>query len=326
MKVLVTGATGFTGRALAIKLKEIGNDVKIIVRNVQKAEYAKDLDIEVIEGDLVDEQSVEAAVRGVDIVYNVAAVFREGGITDQVYHDVHVKSTIYLLKAAKKHNVKRFVHCSTGGVHGHIEEPPANEEYRFSPGDIYQDTKLEGELKALEFYKETGFPVSVVRPTPIYGPGDLRLLKLYKMAKQPLTVILGSGKIFYHMVYIDDLVDGFILAAEKDSAVGQSFLIGSEDYTNLNEILDIISDTINSSKTKIHLPAYPFQVAGTICEKICIPLGIDPPIYRRRVDFFTKSRAFDISKAKKLLGYQPKINLKEGIKLTSDWYKENNLL
>jgi len=326
MKVLVTGATGFTGKALAIKLNSLGRDVRVIVRDPNKVDFPNKSEYEIVVGNIVDEAAIEKAVKGVDVIFHIAAVFREGGITDQIYHDVHVSATLNLLKAAKKFGVKKFVHCSTGGVHGHIEHPPANEDYRYSPGDVYQVTKLEGELKALEFYKETGLPVSVVRPTPIYGPGDLRLLKLYKMASHPITILLGNGKMFYHLVYIDDLVNGFILASEKDKAVGESFLIGGNEIPNLNEIIDTVADTIGVSKTKIHLPALPVQIAGTLCEKICIPLGIDPPLYRRRVDFFTKSRSFDISKAKRILNYQPKTSLKEGLKKTAEWYKANGHL
>jgi nucleoside-diphosphate-sugar epimerase len=326
MKVLVTGATGFTGKALALKLNELGWEVRVIVRNPQKVNFPDVAAYEIFAGDIVDEKVVEKAVMGVDIVFHIAAVFREGGLPDQVYHDVHVSATLNLLKAAKKYGVKKFIHCSTGGVHGHIENPPANEGYRYSPEDIYQITKLKGELKAIEFYKETGLPVSVIRPTPIYGPGDMRLLKLFKMAMHPITILLGNGKIFYHLVYIDDLVNGFILASEKDEAVGESFLIGGPNIPNLNELIDTIAETIGSSKTKIHLPALPVQIAGTLCEKVCIPLGVDPPIYRRRVDFFVKSRAFDIAKAKMKLDYMPKVSFKEGIIKTADWYKQKGLL
>ena len=326
MKALVTGATGFTGKALTIRLNELGYEVRILVRNTQKVNFENNDDYEIIEGNLTDKNAIEKSVEGVDVIFNVAAVFREGGITDQVYHDIHVTSTLDLLKSAQKNNVKRFVHCSTGGVHGHIENPPADENYRYSPGDIYQVTKLEGEQKAFEFYKETGLPLSVIRPTPIYGPGDMRLLKLFKMAKQPITILLGNGKMFYHLVYIDDLVQGFILASQKEEAVGEAFLIGGPDTPNLNGLIDTIAEKIDSSKRKIHLPALPVQIAGTLCEKICIPLGIDPPLYRRRVDFFTKSRSFNINKAKKLLNYEPKFSSKEGISKTADWYMQKELL
>lgn len=326
MKVLVTGATGFAGRALAIKLNNLGMKVRVLVRTPSKVDFPNKSEYEIVEGNIVDEKIVNKAVQGVEVVYNIAAVFREGGLADKVYHNVHVIGTLNLLKAAKKYSVKRFVHCSTGGVHGHIENPPANEEYRYSPGDIYQVTKLEGELKALEFYKETGLPVSVVRPAPIFGPGDTRLLKLFKLAKQPLTILLGDGNVYYHLVYIDDLVDGFILASEKDKAVGESFIIGGAETLNLNQLIDTIAETIGSSKRKIHLPAFPIQIAGTLCEKICLPFGINPPLYRRRVDFFTKSRSFDITKAKTILGYNPKVSLIEGIRKTVDWYTKKGLL
>ena len=326
MIVLVTGATGFTGRHLAIRLNKLGHDVRVIVRNMNKVNFDNNSDYAIIEGNILDRNSVDKAVEGVDIIFNIAAVFREGGLTDNVYYDVHVKGTLNLLEAAKKHNVKRFVHCSTGGVHGHIEDPPANEEYRFSPGDIYQKTKLEGEQKAFEFYRETGLPLTVIRPTPIYGPGDLRLLKLFKIAKQPVILILGNGKVFYHLVYIDDLVDGIILASLKDKAIGETFLIGGPDIPSLNTLFDKISETLGSNKVKIHLPVLPFQIAGTLCEKVCIPLGINPPIYRRRVDFFTKSRSFNIDKAKRILGYNPNVSLQEGLRKTTEWYIKEGFL
>lgn len=326
LNFLITGATGFTGSALTKRLVKYGHCVRIIARNSKKINSDLKGNIEVIEGSITDQKIINQAVKGIDVIFHIAAVFREPGISNQTYWDVHVKATELLLNAALENGVKRFVHCSTGGVHGHIEDPPANENYRFSPGDIYQITKLEGEKKAFEFYKKTGLPVTVIRPAPIYGPGDIRLLKLFKIARQNYTFLLGDGNIFYHMVYIDDLVDAFLLAATNKKAVGEAFIIGGGESLTLNCLLDQISEYLNYSKNKIHLPAKPFQILGTICEKICIPLGISPPIYRRRVDFFTKSRSFDITKAKEILGYEPKVTISEGLKRTAEWYRSNHLL
>lgn len=113
------------------------------------------------------------------------------------------------------------------------------------------------------------------------------------------------------MVYIDDLVQGFILAGEVS-------LIGGEENMILDDLLSTIAEITGRPGTKIHLPALPFQLAGSLCEKICIPLGIEPPIYRRRVDFFTKSRSFDIGKAKRLLGYSPNYGLRAGLNKTAE--------
>lgn len=326
MNVLVTGATGFTGNVLAGKLAASGHRVKVFVRNKSKLTSGHAAEMEVIEGDITDRDKIRGAVEGVDRVFHIAALFRQAGVPDQVYRDVNIGATRDLLTASREAGVSRFVHCSTVGVHGHIEEPPADEEYRLSPSDIYQRTKLEGEQQALKFHRDTGFPVSVIRPGPIYGPGDMRLLKLFKLAARSVTPILGDGNIFFNMVYVKDLADLFILAGEKDEAVGQVFLGAGPENIRLNEIVDIIARLLGRPTRKIHLPAAPFQLAGTVCEKICIPLGIEPPIYRRRVDFFTKSRAFTIDKARNLLGWDPQYNYEKGLAATVDWYQKQNLL
>jgi nucleoside-diphosphate-sugar epimerase len=326
MKMLVTGATGFTGGVLAQKLYMQGHDVRVIVRDKSKLNLTNTARMELIQQDSRDEKAVEQATKGVDKVFHIASLFRQAGIPDSVYWDINVHGTENLLTAAVKFGVKRFIHCSTVGVHGNIEHGPANESHRFAPGDIYQVTKLEGEKKTEEFHQETGLAVTVVRPCPIYGPGDLRLLKLFKIASLPVTPIIGSGNVFFNMVYVEDLVNVFILASEKQAAIGETFIGGgSENYT-INQLVNLIADIIGTSKRKINLPAKPFQTLGLICEKICIPLGIEPPIYRRRVDFFTKSREFDITKARKFLGYEPEVSLRDGLARTAAWYMKSGLL
>lgn len=328
MKALVTGATGFTGSTLTKKLCRMSASVRVLARSRAKAEKMfAGFDLEILQGNIADPDVVDEAVRGADIVFHVAAIYRTAGIPAQTYWDVHVKGTENVFNASLKHHVDRVVHCSTVGVHGHIARPPADEQYLFGPGDIYQITKLEGERKAFEFYEKTGLAMSVIRPCAIYGPGDLRLYKLFKLASRKRVVLLGSGKITYHMVYVDDLVDAFILAAEKEEAVGQAFIIGGEERLDLNALIDLIADINGIAPVKkIHLPAKPFQLTGSIVERICIPLQIEPPIYRRRVDFFTKNRAFDISKAKKQLGYSPRVSLRQGLSETARWYREQGIL
>ncbi len=148
----------------------------------------------------------------------------------------------------------------------------------FAPADIYQRTKLEGELLARKLAAANGLALSVVRPTAIYGLGDMRLLKLFRLAVKKITPVIGIGRIFYHMVYIDDLVQGFLLASEQPAAVGEVFIIGGDENLLLDDLLSTIARITGSPDRKIHIPARPFQLAGSLCEKICIPLGIEPPI------------------------------------------------
>jgi nucleoside-diphosphate-sugar epimerase len=326
MKVLVTGGTGFTGHNLSKRLLQDGHQVRLLVRSKKRVALDPQPALEIQEGDIRDRTAVDRAVEGVAKVFNIAAMYRSAASVDQDYRDIHVEGTRHLLEAAVRYKVGRFVHCSTVGVHGDVKVPPATEESPYAPADIYQRTKLEGELLARDFATTNGLALSVVRPTAIYGPGDMRLLKLFKLAVKKITPVIGTGKIYYHMVYIDDLVQGFILASEVEAAIGQVFIIGGQENMILDDLLSTIAGITGSPDYKIHIPAMPFQLAGSLCEKICIPLGIEPPIYRRRVDFFTKSRSFDISKAKRLLGYTPKYGLREGLAKTAQWYKEQGLL
>lgn len=323
---MVTGGTGFTGSHLAAKLHGRGDEVRLLVRDPSRLSDDVTERYGVVAGDIRDKTAVDRATRGVDIVFHVAAVYRTAGMADRVYREVHVVGTENLISASHRNGVSRFVHCSTVGVHGHIENGPANENHPFNPGDIYQATKLDGERLVREYSRLTGMEISIIRPCAIYGPGDMRLFKLFKLAARDVVPILGSGDIRYHMVYIDDLIDAFVLAAETEAAAGEVFIIGGSETKTLNELVDCIARITNHKPIKIHLPAKPFQLLGDICERIFIPLKIEPPIYRRRVDFFTKSRSFDISKAREQLGYAPRVDLASGLRKTAEWYKDCQLL
>lgn len=324
--VLVTGGTGFTGSHLVRNLVADGYDVRVLARSAARARDTLPAEVEVVEGDITDAEAIDRATRGCKVVYHLAAAFREAGIPDSRYREVHVDGTRLLLEAARAEGVERFVHCSTIGVHGHIDNPPANETTRFAPGDIYQETKLEGEQLAMEFQRQHQFPLTVARPGTIYGPGDLRLLKLFKMIALRRFVVLGSGKVCLHMVHVDDLVRGLRLLADKPEAIGEVFILGGEEFRPLNDIFAIIAEAVGAPPPRIHLPVWPVYMLGAVMEKVCVPLNIEPPIYRRRVAFFTKSRAFSIEKAERVVGYQPQVDLETGIRQTARWYRDQGFL
>jgi dihydroflavonol-4-reductase len=135
--------------------------------------------------------------------------------------------------------------------------------------------------------------------------------------------MLGKHDIYYHMVFVDDLVQGLRLLGSHPAAVGEVFILGGERYYSLQTIAGMIAELLGVPRPRLRLPAWPFQMAGSVCEAICVPLGLEPPIYRRRVDFFTKSRAFSIEKARRVLGYQPQVPLETGLRCTLDWYLGN---
>ncbi|MDQ3224168.1 MAG: NAD-dependent epimerase/dehydratase family protein, partial [Gemmatimonadota bacterium] len=288
--ILVTGATGFTGGHLVRALVDSGAPIRVIVRSAARAAGLPS-GVEVYEADLTDPAAVTRAVQGVGTVYHLAAAYREAAHREEGYRQVNVGATRNLLEAAATYGVERFVHCSTVGVLGHIATPPADETTPYAPGDAYQLTKCEAEVLALAYARDRGVPVTVARPTAIYGPGDKRLLKLFRLIAKGRFVMLGRGDIYYHMVYVDDLVDGLKLLAVHPAAVGEVFILGGDRYYPLKTIADMIAQQLGVRRPRLRLPAWPFQMAGSLCERICVPFGIEPPIYRRRVDFFTKSRA-----------------------------------
>jgi dihydroflavonol-4-reductase len=281
--------------------------------------------LQVATGDLRDASALKAAVDGIDVVYHVAAIYRSAGVPAETYRAINRTAAGALVEAAAAAGVRRVVHCSTVGVHGDVEHPPANEDAPLKPGDIYQATKLEGEQLAQETAARCGIELTIVRPSGIYGPGDRRLLKLFKNVVRRFP-ILGSGQIYYHLTYIDDLVDGFRLCGEHPAAAGRTYILAGADVTTLVDVMGMIAEAAGVRPPTLHLPVWPFWLAGAACEAVCVPFGIEPPIYRRRVDFFTKSRAFDITRARIEIGYAPRVGLREGIKRTLTWYREHGWL
>ena len=328
MKVFVTGGTGFTGRYLVTRLLKEGNEVCVLVRRFSNTEKLKKLGVNLVLGDVRDKKLVNNVVKDMDTVYHLAAVWREGGgIPKSVFWDVNVTGTKNLLEASLQANIERFIQCSTCGVLGHIANPPADETFPYNPGDIYQRTKCEGEKLALEHFHKKGLAGVVVRPTGIYGPGDLRFLKLFKSIYDGKFIMVGKGDVLYHLVYIDDLVEGIMLCGKKKNAIGQIYIIGGEEYVSLNELVSLIARNLDVPVPPKNFPFFlPVWTAALACEIVCKPFGINPPIFRRRVDIFRKNRAFDISKARKELGYKPKVSLEEGIKKMAKWYKKEGYI
>ncbi len=326
MKILVTGGTGFTGSHLVKRLLDDGSEVKVLARPASNNAFLERLGVEIISGDISDRDSVNRAVKNADKVFNIAAAYREAKLPEASYWDVNLGGTKNIIDACIKFSVSRLVHCSTIGVVSSVDEPPSDETAPYSPDDIYQQSKCAAEKEVLRSVRDEGLPASVIRPCAIYGPGDLRLLKMFRMIAKKRFYIFGSGKALYHMVYIDDLVSGFILASEIDNSIGEIFIIGGPRYTSINELSGIIADEFGVEPPGIHFPFKPIEILSILMEYAYKPLKKEPPRYRRRIAFFKKDRAFNISKAKKMLGYVPEFDLKEGVHLTAKWYLENGYI
>jgi dihydroflavonol-4-reductase len=324
--VLVTGGKGFLGGHIASHLAAQGHHVRIFARPTKGTEPPKDAEPEIVWGDIRDAKAVERAVEGVDYVIHTVSNFRKGGSDEKEAYAVNVEGTNNVLVAAKKFGVQHVIHCSTIGVHGTVLEIPATEKTPFNPTDLYQETKVIAEKKVWEFYRETGLPITVIRPISLFGPGDLRMLKLFRLIQKGRFVIVGDGEVFFHPAYIDDVVRGFQLCLGNEKAIGEAFIMGGEGYLTLNELCQLIAKELGVAPPKLYVPMAPILALATLCEKVFVPLGLEPPLHRRRVSFFQNNRAFSIEKAKQVLGYQPQVALEEGIQKTIQWYQAQGWL
>jgi dihydroflavonol-4-reductase len=318
----VTGASGYTGGHLVAALRRSGFEVRALVRSQAQAVPLEALGARVVVGALEEPSCLPGLVSGASAVIHTAAVYRTAGHAPRYYRDVNVGGTLALLEASAASGVSRFVHTSTVGVHGDVQNPPADEESTIAPGDVYQESKAEAEAAALRFGRERGLKVVVVRPGAIYGPGERRLLKLFRAIARGRYAVVGSGRPYYHPVYIDDLVAGFLLALSSPEAPGEAFILAGPRYVSQAELARLVARATGGRVLPFRVPAWPLQIAGSLVEAVLTPLGIEPPLHRRRVDFWTKSRAFSIEKARRILGYAPKVDLEEGFALTAASYRE----
>lgn len=327
MKVLVTGGTGFTGSHLVKRLLERGREV--VVFDNQKGLFWEELagkGATMILGSVADRRALDEAAAGCSVVYHLAAAFRKINLPKEVYREINEGGTGNAIEAGLKGGMEKFVYCSTQGVHGHVDDPPGSEDTPVRPEDYYQETKYRGELVTRK-YMEKGLDATILRPMAIYGPGDpARFLMLYRQARKGWFPMFGDGSALYHPLYIDNFVDSFELATERAEAKGQTYLIGDEQYYPIRELVKKVGEAMGIDVRIVHLPFRPMWLAAVLCEGICTPLKISPPLFRRRVDWYRQVRAFSIDKAKKELGYRPAVGIEEGLARTYHWYRDNGYL
>lgn len=326
MKVFVTGGTGFTGAALVSRLLRDGHVVTVLDNKPGIAlARLKEEGAEIVIGSVVDKEAVVKCTKGAEVVMHLAAAFRETGAPDSLYKSVNVDGTRVVVEEALNTGARKLVYCSTQGVHGNIDNPPGDETSPISPADYYQQTKYQGEEVVLRYTEQ--IEITILRPTAIYGPGDPeRFLMIYKRVNKGFFPMFGRGKTFYHPAYIDNLVDAFIRVMEPGVGKDEAYIIGDEKYFPIEELVARIAKAIDVEVSIPHFPLFPLIVAGHICEKACKPFGINPPIFPRRVDWFRQVRAFKIDKAKREIGYLPKIGIDEGLLQTGEWYKAEGYL
>lgn len=244
-RVLITGGTGFIGGRLVEKLMlEHQVDVRILVRNFARAPRIARFPVEMVHGDVTNPSDVERAVSGCDVVFHCAALGSEG--SREVRHLVNVEGTRNVLEAALDAGVNRVVHLSSLTVYGNTPDGDLDETAarRYS-GNIYSDTKLDGEKVASEYARERGLPVVILQPTIVYGPyGDFWTVYTLRKLKTERVILVNGGDGLCNPVYIDDVIHAMLLAAVRDEAVGEAFLISGEQPVTWREFFEMYASMI----------------------------------------------------------------------------------
>lgn len=327
MRILVTGGTGFTGSHLTRRLLQKG--YRVVVIDNQPGLFIDELKAmgaEIHMGSVTDRELVWKSTEGCEVIYHLAAAFRKVNLAKKAYWDVNVEGTRNVLEAALSHGVQKVVYCSTCGVHGDVKREAADEDAPIAPEDYYQYTKFEAERLVHQFV-DKGMKAISLRPAGIYGPGDPgRFFMLFRMINTGRFWTFGDGRTHYHPLYIDNLIDAFELAAASVRGDGEAYLIADEKFCTLNELISAVGESLGANLKVRHYPFWPLWIAAVVCEVLYKPFPMDPPVFRRRVDWFRQNRAFNIRKAKEELGYQPKVDLKEGLARTAEWYRTQGWL
>jgi len=317
MKVLITGAGGFIGSHLVDSQLQQGHDVRAVDLHLESLKHqSTHPHLEAIQGSITDNGLLRKIVADAEIIYHLASAHLDVSLSDSHYRRVNVDATVHLLEAAKEAGVKRFVHCSSVGVIGDVDHPPADETTECHPTNIYERTKLEGERAALNFMRRTDFHVVVVRPAWVYGPRCPRTAKLMRTISKNRFFFFGDGQNMRHPVYISDAVKGLELCASTASVNGEIFIIAGEAAVPVAELVDVMSKELGVRTPKLHFPIALGVLAGLGLEMVFKPLRKSPPFSRRSVDFFRKHNAYSIDKAKHMLGYQPNVDLRTGMQET----------
>jgi dihydroflavonol-4-reductase len=320
LKIFVTGAGGFIGYNLANYFADLGHEVKGIDLHFPSEPFDDKAPRFIpVEGDFRNWELIKESINGTNIVFHLASAHLQISLKESEYWDINVHSLQPLLKICQDAGVDRFIHTSSVGIYGNLKKWPADEESECKPQSIYGETKIAGEEEVLKYYKENKFPVVIIRPAWVFGPGCPRTLKIYRTLLKKQFIMIGKGENLRHPIYITDMLDAFRLAMQKDDAVGETFVIGGEKAITTNELVDGFSSALGTPGPVIRIPYSLGKMMAVTSEKLFGIIKKEPPISSRSLEFFDTNNSFDISKAQKYLNFSPKFTFEDGLRESKTW-------
>jgi nucleoside-diphosphate-sugar epimerase len=323
--VLVTGGNGFVGRHIVSALQDRGWAVRVLALPDEDTRWLQDHDVVVYEGDISRPKTLVAPMRGARAVLHLAAMMDVWRPIED-YRAVNVTGTENVCRAALAAGVSRLVHMSSSSVYGMGLGRPADESFPLAPfPDPYPITKAAGDVAVQRMIAENQLPAVIIRPDQIFGPGDH--LHFGRMADQLAAgkgIIVGPGDNAMPFVYVTDVVQALLLALDHPIAVGQAFNITNDSPLTQQQLLEAIARETGGRPPRVHVPYRALYAAGYLAERAAAltPSRRRPPITRLGVAFFGTDNRYAIGKARRELGFQPLVDLRQGVRLTAAWYRQ----
>lgn len=312
LKILITGGAGFIGSHLVDRLVLSGNEIVVLDnftsgKKENLKEHLSSENIKIIKGDIRDKALIMDITKGIDVVYHLAVQCLRVSIKNpEINHEVNATGTLNLCNASFENKVKRFVYISSSEVYGTALNVPMPETHPLEPTTVYGASKAAGELYTLAYYKTYGLRSIVVRPFNTYGPrshfegayGEVIPKFVLRVLSGAPPVIFGDGTQTRDFTYISDVVRGIVMASECDEMIGQAVNIARGHEISINGLAEIVIEKLGGKKTKpIHEKGRPGDVLRHYA---------------------------DISKAERLFGYRPDVDIEEGISMYRDWVNSEN--
>lgn len=328
-KYLITGATGFIGSHLVDFLLKKGikpEYIRLIVLPGDSMSNLPKRKFDIFYGDIRNKLDVNKSLKGINVVYHLAAKTVFEGKTYEDFKDTNVEGTRNIINAAIKVKVKKFIFFSSIAVYGlpaYVGEIINwDEKQPKKPAEVYGKSKLVAEEIVVEAHNKYQLPTVIIRPTTVYGPRDHQgVVELYKVIEKGLFALIGDGKNKVDYVYVKDLVRG-AYQAQIHAKNGSDYILGGGNPISFRYLVDSVSKSLNRKITNISIPKPIAMIVAYMLDLTGKSFGFRSPLFPNRVKIMTTNCYFDISKAKHDLRYNPTIDFKEGAVLTASWYKK----
>ena len=325
MTVLVTGAPGWLGGRLTERLITDGRPVRCLVEPGRDTSSIQALGVEIIRGDVRDPRATGAAAQGMETVFHCAGIMYPRRTQD--FFDINTRGTEHVLAASRAAGVRRFIYVSTIGAAGMSRErgKSLTEADPPRPVSIYGQSKVRAEQAVNRYYRESGLPTVIVRPTTYYGPGmPDRQLRLIRMVQRGRAIIFGDGQNRRSMTYIDNIVEGLLCAERSPAAVGQTYFLADRRPYTRSELMRTIADALGVPLRVYHLPKILAQGCH-LADLALTRLGRPVTLLHLIGDSF-QDRVSSIAKAERELGYAPAVDLREGMRRAVEWCRATGRL